>query len=204
MKKIFLMGDSICGHYRPRLSELMKGRADIFGRQDLEAAFQDLTPFCNSRADLEVIQTFCSDPAFKPDLISLNCGLHDIKVSRTDNSHEVEPEEYRRNLIEISKFLRGKCPLIWVRTTPVDDSIHNQAGSPFFRFNADVELYNKIADEVMDKYQIPLLDLYGFTRNLGADGRTMYIDHVHYHESVRELQAAFIAGYFNAYLQEKK
>lgn len=38
---------------------------------------------------------------------------------------------------------------------------------------------------------VPVLDLYQFTLNLGEES---YIDHVHYNEKVRALQAAFIAG----------
>jgi len=43
---------------------------------------------------------------------------------------------------------------------------------------------------------VPVIDLNTFTLNLGAD---LYCDHVHYHEPIREKQAAFIAGWLADY-----
>jgi hypothetical protein len=81
--------------------------------------------------------------------------------------------------------------LIWVRTTPVDTKQHNSHSSEFFRFAEDVIAYNQIADRIMLEHQVPLIDLYTFTRNLGMD---LYCDHVHFREEIRMLQAAFIVG----------
>jgi hypothetical protein len=41
-----------------------------------------------------------------------------------------------------------------------------------------------------------VIDLHSFTANLGPD---LYIDHVHFPESIREKQAAYIAGWLDAY-----
>jgi hypothetical protein len=38
---------------------------------------------------------------------------------------------------------------------------------------------------------VPLIDLFSFSKQLGED---QFIDHVHYNETARTLQAAFIAG----------
>lgn len=46
----------------------------------------------------------------------------------------------------------------------------------------------------MKDYDVPYIDMYNFTNNLGED---IYFDHVHYKEEVRKLQAAFIAGHLN-------
>ena len=42
---------------------------------------------------------------------------------------------------------------------------------------------------------IPAIDLHGFTASIGPE---LYCDHVHFHEPVREKQAAFIAGWLMA------
>jgi hypothetical protein len=82
--------------------------------------------------------------------------------------------------------------VVWVRTTPVDEAIHNQREMAFHRFAADCDTYNAIADSVMRLNDVPVIDLYSFTRNLGAD---VYCDHVHFHDHIREKQAANITGW---------
>jgi len=64
----------------------------------------------------------------------------------------------------------------------------------FHRFAADCERYNAVADEIMTEAGRPIIDLHTFTRNLGRD---LYCDHVHFHESIRRQQAAFIAGWLH-------
>jgi hypothetical protein len=51
------------------------------------------------------------------------------------------------------------------------------------------------------KNKVPVIDLYSFTENLGSD---RYVDHVHYREPVRALQAAYIVGYIDNYLKNGK
>ena len=83
MKKIFLMGDSICGHYYPYLRTFLEGQAEIVRRDDLETAYRDLAPYCNSEVDLKILRERYQDRDFQPDLLLLNCGLHDIKTTGT-------------------------------------------------------------------------------------------------------------------------
>ena len=87
--------------------------------------------------------------------------------------------------------------LVWIRTTPCDERVHNRPGMDFHRFAADCDAYNAAADAVMAAAGVPVIDLHTFTRNLGPD---LYCDHVHFHEQVREKQAAFIAGWVLGYL----
>jgi hypothetical protein len=51
------------------------------------------------------------------------------------------------------------------------------------------------------KNKVPVIDLYSFAENLGSD---RYIDHVHYREPVRALQAAYIVGCIDNYLKNRK
>ena len=59
----------------------------------------------------------------------------------------------------------------------------------------DCETYNAIADDTMRAFTIPSIDLFTFTGKLGPD---LYVDHVHFHEHIREKQAAYIAGWLEA------
>lgn len=86
------------------------------------------------------------------------------------------------------------------RSTGVVDSIHNKKSS-FKRYSNDLEKYNRIADDVWARHNIPSIDLYNFTKSLGPD---YFIDHVHYKETARTLQAAYIAGYLNNYFLTKR
>ena len=83
-----------------------------------------------------------------------------------------------------------KVRLIWIRSTPVIDSIHNSR-VPFFRYGKDILAYNQAADSSMSSHHIPIIDLYTFTENFIPNG---YMDHVHFKEEVRQQQADFIAG----------
>ncbi|MBI5303205.1 MAG: hypothetical protein HY868_13815 [Chloroflexi bacterium] len=71
------------------------------------------------------------------------------------------------------------------------DEIHNSRESSFHRYAADVASYNAQADAIMRANDIPMIDLFTFTRNLGEG---VYFDHVHYTDTVRIQQAAFVAG----------
>ena len=48
------------------------------------------------------------------------------------------------------------------------------------------------ADAIMETANVPSIDLYTFTRDLGPD---LYCDHVHFSDRVRQLQGSFIAGW---------
>jgi hypothetical protein len=84
-------------------------------------------------------------------------------------------------------------PLIWVRTTPVDDERHAARNKKFFRFAADVADYNAAADRLMKEYQVPVIDLHGFTLSLGIT--PLFRDHVHFPDEIQRLQGAHIAGH---------
>ena len=85
--------------------------------------------------------------------------------------------------------------IIWIGLTPVIDEVHNSRKTGFLRFSEDVAVYDNNAKAIMKEHNIPYIDIYSLTKNLGMD---IYCDHVHFKEDVRKLQAAFIAGYLNS------
>ncbi len=108
---------------------------------------------------------------------------------------QVEADLYEKNLSEIIEIIKrhGIYP-IFLTTTPVNDEIHHsylEINNGIERFNKDVVNYNKIAVRIMEKYSVPIIDLYSYTLSFGKDA---YDDHVHYTATVRRLQAEFIAN----------
>ncbi len=84
--------------------------------------------------------------SFHPDLLLLNCGLHDIKTDPVTGTRQVPLAQYRENLHAILAIIHTRdIRLCWVRTTPVEDERHNTRVAEFHRFNRDVEEYNAAA-----------------------------------------------------------
>lgn len=193
---LFLIGDSISVQYTSHLAHYLDGVVEFDRKRDDGRVDQigDVPNGANS-GDSTMVLAFLKaklgDETFRPDYLLLNCGLHDIKRYE-DNQPQVSRENYRRNLLSIVELLGDHgIRLIWIRTTPVIDEIHNSHTTSFKRYAADVDQYNKIADKVCSDHEIPVIDLFGFTNQLG---REVFMDHVHYTEAARKLQAAYIAG----------
>ena len=143
---------------------------------------------------LAYVEAMLAGGTWRPDLLLLNCGLHDLRTDPATGAKQVPLEQYRRNLRRIASLLgRAHVRTVWVRTTPIDDVAACRPGAAFHRHAADVQAYNAAADEVMATAGAAVLDLFGFTRGLG--GSEVFADHAHFAEPVREKQAAFIAGF---------
>lgn len=196
MPELFLIGDSISVQYTPYLEQYLQRVVALSRKQDNGQARQnrDVPAGANggdSGMVLAYLMAKLNDESFRPDYLLLNCGLHDIK-RQDDNRPQVSKEDYRGNLLTIIDLLEDHgIRLVWIRTTPVIDEIHNSRTSSFKRYAADVKQYNRIADKVCSEHEISSIDLFGFTDRLG---REAFKDHVHYTEPVRKLQAAYIAG----------
>jgi hypothetical protein len=147
---------------------------------------------------LEFLTAMAKAGGIAADLILINCGLHDIKTNPATGAKQIPLDQYRQNLPAIIKVAkRMKLQPVWIRTTPCDEKIHNVRNNNFHRFAADCTAYNAAADEIMRAAGVPSIDLYTFTMNLGPD---LYRDHAHFHEPIREKQAAYIAGWLSGYL----
>lgn len=202
MQKIYIVGDSISIQYGPYLERALQGVMG-YARKDGEAeALLNLdNPQGANGGDsgmvLAYLQGLAQSGGIEADLLLINCGLHDIKTDPITGRKQVPLAQYQANLRAIIKLADGLKPsLIWIRTTPCDEAVHNSRPSiTFHRFAADGEAYNAAADQIMAEANIPSIDLYTFTKNMGPD---LYCDHVHFHDHIRQLQAAFIAGWLMA------
>lgn len=226
LPRVFVIGDSISLHYGPPLERLLAGRMSYTRKRDeptpgsaeatAPAAARaaaaatapasldyPLGPFGENAGDSGMVLAYLRarhsalrDPA--PDVLLLNCGLHDLKVGTLDGRHRVPLDEYRANLSAILELATTiPLPLLWVSTTPVHDETHAAHADllGFTRRQADVESYNQSARELMRAAGVPIVDLHDFTLGLmDGDPASVYLDHVHFVEPVRRAQAEFLAG----------
>lgn len=198
-RNVFVIGDSVSIHYGPFLKKMIKDKFNYDRKRGIDQALVDLdNPIGANAGDSRMVLSYLHkehDKNTKYDILLLNCGLHDIRVDRKTQKIQVGIEEYKKNLIEIIKLSRIMSnKIIWVGLTPIVDKIHNSRKEGFLRYSKDAENYNNAALQIMKKYNVPCVDMYNFTKNLGED---IYFDHVHYKEEVRKLQASFIAGHLN-------
>ena len=223
MKSVFIVGDSISLFYHKYLKENLKDVA-IYSRKGRDEEITTaLTPGesleniwkangGNSNLVLEYFKTLESrfnfgGKANKQDVILFNCGLHDIKTRGTKRANQVGALKYAHNLKRIIKeFEKLKKAglaetLIWINTTPVVDSLHNAKRTYNFRYNADVIKYNCIAEKIMNKYGIPIIDLYTFTKDVLANRDNCFRDELHYSDKVSLIQADFIKDKLQPYLK---
>jgi hypothetical protein len=208
MQSIYLIGDSIAVHYEPFLTQYTKNVFRCVHRQGEAEALNNLDlPMGANAGDsgmvLEFLRGKRARGGIDADLILLNCGLHDIRTDPATGQKKTPLEVYRANLEAIVDEISVLRPrLLWVRTTPCDEKIHNTRIKEFYRFGEDVTTYNFTADTVMKKRGISVIDLHQFTKNLDA-GPSLFSDHIHFPVHIREKQAAFIAGYLLGIYPEK-
>jgi len=200
LPRIYVVGDSISIHYGPFLQQYVAGVVE-YARKDGEAeALLNLDrPQGSNGGDSSMVLYFLraavTAQTIKADLVLLNCGLHDIKTDPATGAKQVPLDAYRRNLQAIVPLVQEGLgsKVVWIRTTPCDEKVHNtRPGMGFHRFSDDCRAYNATADAIMKAAGVPSIDLHTFTLNLGP---ALYCDHVHFNEPVRRLQAAFIAGW---------
>ena len=200
---LYLIGDSISLHYGPYLQAYLDGVMTYARKEGEDEALLNLdNPQGANGGDSGMVRAFLAAKVaagdLDADLLLVNAGLHDIKTDPVTGARQVPPDQYTANLraiVDLAETLPAR--LVWIRTTPCDERVHNRPGMDFHRFAADCDAYNAAADAVMAAAGVPVIDLHTFTRNLGPD---LYCDHVHFHEQVREKQGAFIAGWVLGYL----
>ena len=202
--KVFVLGDSISIQYGPYLEQALRGVIDYERKEGEAEALLNLDePQGANGGDSSMVLAFLSSMAetggIDADYLLFNCGLHDIKTDPDTLAKQVPLALYQRNLRAIIDVAGDMgLHMIWVRTTPCDESVHNHPDMVFHRFAADNLSYNQAADEIMAAAGVPSIDLHSFTTNLGPD---LYSDHVHFLEHIRAQQGAFIAGWLNAHVQ---
>jgi lysophospholipase L1-like esterase len=128
-----------------------------------------------------------------PDVVHFNAGLHDIRVDRTTGAHQVEPDEYERNMRAALAKLAEKTSavILLATTTPVIDERH-AAVKAKLRHQRDVERYNEIAVRAAADASVAVNDL-GRVIEESCPARSLVADGVHMTEAASELLARAVA-----------
>lgn len=153
LPKVLIIGDSISINYTPVVFNNLSGKAVVY-RNPQNAR--------DTKTGLASLDRWLGDEDW--DVIHFNHGLHDlVKGYRTtydrykttnDGRRLVELADYKANLEKIVQRLQQTdAKLIFATTTPVPEGNG-------MRNVEDVLKYNKVALEVMNKYQVPVNDLY--------------------------------------------
>jgi len=168
MKKVILIGDSICLGYQSLVQQALTGYAEVW------------TPEINggdSRNILEHLKVWVQTS--QPDVVHINCGLHDLKKPFDTGLLAVPISEYSLNVHTILNQLRQSVPLVlWATTTPVNTGWHHERKG-FDRFEDDVVSYNDAAKTVTRILKVPVNDLYSAVMTAGRD-RLLLPDGVHF------------------------
>ncbi len=163
LPKVVLIGDSIRLGYAPVVARSLAGRAVVVSPEPNGG------DSANVLANLEawVVRE-------NPDVVHLNCGLHDLKVSKKTRQHQVEIKEYEINLKQIVARIQKetRATLVFANTTPIIDDRHARRGADFDRFETDVVRYNAVATRVMKEAGVPLHDLHWVVEKEGSSGRS--------------------------------
>jgi isoamyl acetate esterase len=189
MKKVFLIGDSIMLGYKPFVAEKLQGTADV--------SF----PGVNGRTSENVLANLEEwIPAEIPDIVHINCGLHDI-LRRTGEAGEalsfagtqVSIEKYEENLRYIFKRLGDKkVPLvIWATSTPVIDEL--QKNEKVLLAMHDVFEYNRISVRIALEAGLPINDLFNYVLLSGRE-KMISRDGKHFTPEGYDMLAVKVAG----------
>jgi len=146
LPRVLLIGDSISIGYTLPVRERLKGRANVHR-----------IPANGGPTIRGLVQIDSSLGDGKWDVIHFNWGLHDLKFM-PHSKRQVTLAAYEKNLDSLARRLKKTgAKLIWRNTTPVPKGEVRPRRIP-----ADVERYNAAAKRVMEKYGVPIHDLYSF------------------------------------------
>ena len=172
MPQVVLVGDSIRMGYQATVKKELEGTAEIWAPEtnggDSSNVLAHLEEWVISR---------------KPDVLHLNCGLHDLHTDPDTGEKQVPLADYRKNLQKIFSSVRAQSPstkLIWVTTTPVNYEWHHQ-NKPFDRMEDDVDEYNAAALEIAQEHGAQVDDLFKVIMDAGK-GNYLSPDGVHFNE----------------------
>jgi len=188
---IVLIGDSIRMGYQDHVISQLAGRAEVWVPKENGG---------DSRNVLAHIDQWVL--VRQPDVVHVNCGLHDLK--RAFGAESAVPlAEYERNVRQILQRLQRELngAVVWATTTPVDENWHHQ-NKGFDRLEADVEAYNVAARAVAEDIGVPIDDLFAVIEREGK-ARLLTQDGVHFTEEGSQLLGRVVAECVWGYLSDR-
>ena len=174
LPRILIIGDSISIGYTPFVKEELSGKAEVVhNKGNAEHTGTGL---------LKIDEWIGTE---KWDIIQFNWGLWDLAYRHEDSQTQgkrdkingtitFSPDEYKSNLDSLVSRIKelSKAKLLFVTTSYVPEG---EAG----RYVDDAIIYNNLAVEVMEKYNIPVNDIYAFSKEVHMKYATGN-DNVHY------------------------
>ena len=206
---IFLIGDSISLDYGEFINDFVDEGINVYGKPGVDEAYENLDiPVAGNGGDSSMILSYINEVKdtmlMDCDYFFFNCGLHDVKHDKETGEIQVGLEDYIKNLHSIIDFMEERNkPVVFINTTPAATERYTP-DFDFYRITEDVPVYNEAAEKVMEERNIPLIDLYGFTKALKLEGDDLFRDHTHFRDNVRKLHAAYMAGQINAFVKTMK
>lgn len=192
---VLVLGDSISIGYTPPLTAELKSVANVVRPTAANGSPVNCSGTQNGVAKVESWIARVG----KPDVITFNFGLHDMKRETRDAAGKVvpsneatdppqsDPETYRANLLQIVEKLEATgAKLFFVTTTPVPPG-----GVSPYRDLGDPLLYNGIARQVVEPRGIEVIDLWSVA---AAKPEWMRPVNVHFSDEGSAGLAAAIAG----------
>ena len=170
MKKILLIGDSICAGYNKQVRDTLAGKAEVL-----------LAPESGRFAEYILRQIHDWKRELKLggdlDLIHWNAGLWD--VLRLEGDEPLTPPEcYAQFIRRISRMMTKLFPnavQIFATSTPIQEEKY---GPAFSRKNADIEMYNSIARAELEPLGVVINDLYPVMQGIPKE---WYSDVTHFY-----------------------
>lgn len=190
LPKVVLVGDSIRLSYAPIVGEQLAGKAIV------------ISPKPNG-GDSNNVLKHLDDWVIKekPDVVHLNCGIHDTKKFLATGQFQVSPEQYESNLRRIVERIRAETEavVVFATSTPILDerAAATRQGRAYELLNASIERYNAIAKRIMDEKQVPINDIHKviveYQTKINAE-ELIGIDGVHLTEAGKELAGTTVAS----------
>lgn len=189
MKKVILIGDSIRMGYQAEVIRQLTGLADVWAPEQNGGTSANIL----AHLDEWVLRR-------SPDIVHVNCGLHDIKKD-FDTAQPATPlDVYEANVQQIIGRISAEThsTVIWATTTPVNEAWHHQRKG-FDRFEADVTAYNDAAVGVAKALGIPINNLFEVVSQdyLQPDG-------VHFTPAGSALLGKAVADYIRPFLEKQE
>lgn len=194
LPRVLLIGDSISIGYTVPTRKLLRGKANVH---------RPLTNCGPTTKGLKEIDSWLGEG--KWDVIHFNWGLHDLKYMGPKGQNLAEPkdptskpqvplDEYEANLDKLVQRLKKTgAKLIWRNTTPVPPGAKG-------RVVGDAAKYNAAAARVMKKHNIPIQDLFTFSKQ--RMDKIMRKANVHFTPQGSEALAAEVARVIQESLAE--
>lgn len=198
LPKVFFIGDNLNTGFVPFMRKELE-RTFLVEQKQLKDQTYSEKRWESTEGNSREVSVYLRNRRIKnpihADVLLFNCGLQDICMNPGTADLSIGLEKYRENLRAIiSEARKMKLEPLWFNTIPVFDSIHNCQIIAFSRGNADVDIYNKVAEEVMAQEKVVTIDFNTFCKPFVPG---VQVDAIHFMQSVQQKQGAFLAEALN-------